>query len=93
MQIVFSDNTSVELILEPTPLAAVYQKIYKHLGQVAVPFRDWDRPFYCNTQTELVEKLIFYASKVSVTVCRESCLNQDQDYFNDIHKIYENNYN
>ena len=93
MQIVFSNNTTVDLVLEPTPLATVYQKIYKHLSHVPVPFREWDGPFYCNTLTELVEKLIFYASKVSVTVCRESCLNQDQDYFNDIHKIYENNYN
>jgi hypothetical protein len=93
VQIVFSDNTAVELILESTPLATVYQKIYKHLGQAAVPFRDWDHPFYCNTLTELVEKLILYASKVSVTVCRQSCLNQDQDYFNSIHEIYENNYN
>jgi hypothetical protein len=93
VQIVFSNNTAVDLILEPTPLAAVYQKIYKHLGQVPVPFRDWDHPFYCNTLTELVDQLILYASKVSVTVCRESCLNQDRDYFNAIHKIYENNYN
>jgi len=93
VQIVFSDNTTVDLILEPTPLAAVYQKIYKHLGHVAVPFRAWDHPFYCNTLTELVEQLILYASKVSVTVCRESCVNQDRDYFNTIHKIYEKNYN
>jgi len=93
VQIVFSDNTSVELILEPTPLAAVYQKIYKHLGQVAVPFRAWDHPFYCNSLAELVDQLILYASKVSVTANRQSCVNQDQDYFNAIHKIYEDNYN
>lgn len=93
MQIVFSDNTTVDLILEPTPLAAVYQKIYKHLSHVPVPFRRWDYPFYCNTLEELVDQLILYADKVSVTVCRQSCITQDQDYFNGIHKIYENNYN
>lgn len=93
MQIVFSDNTTVDLILEPAPLATVYQKIYKHLGQVAVPFRAWDSPFYCNTLADLVEQLILCAGKVSVTVCRESCLNQDQTHFNAIHKIYEHNYN
>ncbi len=93
MQIVFSNNTAVDLILQPAPLATVYQKIYKHLGQVLVPFRDWDRPFYCNTLTELVEQLILYASKVSVDADRQLCLNQDQDYFNAIHKIYEDNYN
>jgi hypothetical protein len=93
VQIVFSNNTTVDLILEPTPLAAVYQKIYKHLSHVPVPFRRWDYPFYCNTLEELVEQLILYAGKVSVTVCRQSCVDQDQDYFNRIHKIYENNYN
>lgn len=93
MQIVFLDNTTVDLVLEPTPLATVYQKIYKHLGQAAVPFRGWDHPFYCDTLAELVEQLILCAAKVSVTVCRESCLNQDQNHFNAIHKIYEHNYN
>ena len=93
MQIVFSNTTAVDLILESTPLATVYQKIYKHLGHVAVPFRRWDHPFYCNTLEELVEQLILCASKVSVTVCRESCLNQDQNHFNAIHEIYEHNYN
>jgi hypothetical protein len=93
VQIVFSNNTAVDLILESTPLATVYQKIYKHLGHVSVPFRRWDHPFYCNTLEELVEQLILCASKVSVTVCRESCLNQDQNHFNAIHEIYEHNYN
>jgi hypothetical protein len=93
VKIVFSNNTAVDLILESTPLATVYQKIYKHLGHVTVPFCRWDHPFYCNTLEELVEQLILCAGKVSVTVCRESCVNQDQDYFNGIHKVYENNYN
>jgi len=93
VQIVFSDNTSVDLILESTPLTIVYQKIYKHLGQVPVPFRRWDHPFYCNSLEQLVEQLIMYADKLSVTVCGQSCLNQDQDYFNALHKIYEDNYN
>ena len=93
MQIVFSNNTAVDLILDPTPLATVYQKIYKHLGHVPVPFRPWDHPFYRSSLEELVEQLILCASRVSVTVCREACVNQDQDYFNRIHEIYENNYN
>ena len=93
MKIVFSNNTAVDLILESTPLATVYQKIYKHLSHVPLPFRDWDHPFYCNTLKQLVEQLIVHANKLSVTVCGQSCLNQDQDYFNALHKIYEDNYN
>lgn len=93
MQIVFSDNTAVDLILEPTLLATIYQRIYKHLRHVPVPFRPWDSPFYCSSLEELVEQLILCASKISVTVCGQSCRNQDQDYFNSIHQIYEHNYN
>lgn len=93
MQIVFSNNTIVDLILESTPLTTIYQRIYKHLGHVPVPFRTWDSPFYHSSLEQLVEQLILSGSKVSVTVCGQSCRNQDQDYFNTIHGIYEKNYN
>ena len=95
MKIVFSDGQIVDLILESTPMASVYQKTYKHLQHIPVPFRDWDNPFYFDslTHAELVEKLILYASKVGVQINRESCLAQDQNYFNSIHRIYEKNYN
>ena len=95
MQIVFSNNETVDLLLNQTPLASVYQKIYKHLGHVPVPYRAWDSPFYGSniTHQALVEKLILYASKVHVQIDQERCLVQDQNYFNAIHKIYEKNYN
>ena len=94
MQIVFSDGKTVNLILESTPLASVYQTIYKHLQHVTIPFRDWDNPFYFEnlTHQELVERLIFYGSKVSLNVNRDLCMLQDQNYFNTIHKIYETTY-
>jgi len=93
VQIVFSNNTTVDLILASTPLATIYKRIYKHLGQVAVPFRNWDSPFYHSSLEQLVSQLILLGTKVSVTVCGQYCLNQDQDYFNTIHGIYEKNYN
>ena len=95
MQIVFSSGKTVDLILEPTPLSSVYQKIYKHLEHVAVPFQDWDNPFYLGrlSLSELVEKLIACATQVNVQIDRERCLAQDQNYFNFIHTIYEKNYN
>jgi hypothetical protein len=94
MQIVFSNGDTVDLILNQTPLVSIYQKTYKHLQHINIPFRDWDNPFYFSniTHQELVEKLILYASKVHVPIDRERCLTQDQNYFNFIHKIFEENY-
>jgi hypothetical protein len=95
MQIVFSDNTVVELVLNATPIASVYQQIYKHLQHIIIPFRDWDNPFYSDNLShhDMVEKLIMYANKVDVQIDQARCLDRDQTYFNSIHKIYEKNYN
>jgi hypothetical protein len=95
MQIVFSNGDTVDLILNQTPVAAIYQKIYKHLQHVPVPFQDWDSPFYFRSHSlpQLVTKLIMYAEKVDVPIDQERCLAQDQDYFNILHVVYENNSN
>jgi hypothetical protein len=95
MQILFSDKDTVDLTLASTPLAVVYQKIYKHLCHVPIPFNEWDNPYYViNTpHQELVNKLIFYANQVSVQIDQSACMSQDQQYFNTIHEIYEKNYN
>lgn len=95
MQIVFSDGNAVDIMLLDTSLTAVYQKMYKHLSHIPVPFCDWDNPFYVEALTvpELVEKLIRYAGAVSVPIDRQRCLQQDQQYFNALHEIYEKHYN
>jgi hypothetical protein len=95
MKILFSDNDTVDLTLSSTPLVSVYQKIYKHLCHVPIPFRKWDNPYYISSMPyqELVEKLIFYGNKVSVQIDQSACIARDQNYFNTIHKIYEKNYN
>ena len=95
MQIVFSNNKTVDLILANTPLSTVYKKIYKHLQHVVIPFREWDNPYYSDglDQRARVDKLIFYGKKLSLKIDQDLCLQQNQEYLNYIHKIYEDNYN
>jgi hypothetical protein len=95
MKLIFSNNCVIDLSIDDSPLATTYQKIYKHLSKISIPFRPWDNPYYTKnlTYTDLVEQLIKYAHGVSVPIDRSKCLAQDQMYFNSIHKIYEKNYN
>jgi hypothetical protein len=95
MQIVFSNDKTVDIILNSTALALTYQKIYKHLSHVPVPFREWDSPYYVSTKSihQIVGKLRLYANKVSVQIDRQLCELQDQEYLNSLHRIYEKNYN
>ena len=93
MQIVFSNGETVDLLMNQTSVASVFQKIYKHLQNVTITFRDWDSPFYNHSLPQLVDKLVMYAEKVNVPIDQERCLAQDQNYLNSIHEIYEKNYN
>lgn len=93
MQIIFSNGTTIDLFLDDTPLAAFYQQSYKHLQNITVPFKDWDSPFYYNQSLpQLVDKLTMYAQKINVKIDQERSLSQDQDYFNSLHIVYENNW-
>jgi hypothetical protein len=95
MKLIFSNNQTVNLRLDDTSLGACYQKIYRHLSSVVIPFKQWDNPYFRDhiSYTEQVDRLDNYARKISVEVDKKKCLNQDQVYFNIIHKIYEQNYN
>lgn len=95
MQIVFSNGENVDLLMNQSPVALVYQNIYKHLQHVTIPFRDWDSTFYFHNHSLqlIVGKLTVYAEKVNVPIDQQRCLAQDQNYLNSIHKIYEKNYN
>jgi len=95
MKLVFSTDHVVELYIDNSSLGLAYQKIYKNLSTVSIPFRSWDNPYYTKNLTypELVERLVTYAQQVSVNIDRLKCLAQDQQYFNSMHKIYEHNYN
>lgn len=94
MKLIFSNNQEIELNIDNSPLGITYQKIYKNLSKVPIPFRSWDNPYYTKnlTYTELVDCLVKYAHQLSVDIDRSKCLAQDQLYFNSVHKIYEQNY-
>lgn len=95
MKLIFSNKETIDLLIDDTPLGLVYQKIYKNLSYADFTFNEWDSPYYLHniTYQELVNRLTTYAKKVSIQIEQERCLAQDQNYFNDIHKIYEKNYN
>ena len=95
MKILFSNNETVELTIDNSPIGKIYQKTYRHLSQIPIPFSPWDNPYYYKDKvsyTELVDKLITYAEELSISIDRDLCLAQDQSYFNTIHKIYEDQY-
>lgn len=93
MKITFSDQSHVVVGIENTPLANTYTQAAKHLQHVALPFREWDDPFYLESVTfaHLTDQLAKYASGVGLTVDKSQC--NSQQYLNAIHKIYEKNYN
>jgi hypothetical protein len=92
MQIIFSNGEQIELVFNQSPIVPVYQKIYKHLQNVDVPFDDWDSPcyFYNHSLDQLVAKLVMYADKLGVPIDQKRCLDQDQGHLNALHEIYEN---
>lgn len=95
MKLIFSNNQVVDLNIDNSPLGITYQKIYKHLSKIPIPYKPWDNPYYTKNLTypALVEQLVEYAKRLSINIDRSKCLDLDQNYFNSIHKIYEQNYN
>ena len=82
-------------MLFDSPLGSTYQKIYKNLSRVPIPWRSWDNPFYeiRLSHLDLVDHLVKYGKKLSINVDQHRCLIRDQLYFNQLHKIYEKSYN
>lgn len=95
MHLKFSDQSSIELAMLDNTMSREYLRIYKHLAAVPIPFRPWENPYFLDNLTyrELVDQLVLLGKPVSVEVDRYRCLNRDQEYFNYVHKIYENSYN
>lgn len=94
MKIIFSNLQTIELDIDSSHLGQTYKKIYKHLSNVPIPFREWDNPYYLKNKSfeQIIDRLVSYAKKLSVDVDREKCVKQDQGYFNHLHNIYEINY-
>lgn len=95
MLLIFSDDSTIELDIHHNELGIVYQKIYKNLSRIPIPFLKWDNPYYCNSFSyiQLVDQLAFYAKQLSIDINKELCLQKNQKYINQIHKIFEDNYN
>jgi hypothetical protein len=94
MKLIFSDNTLIDLGIKEHALGQLYNKIYKNLCRVPLVFRDWDNPYYLMKMSypQLVDKLVLYGKQMSITVDSTRCLKQEQQYFNELHKIYELGY-
>jgi hypothetical protein len=95
MKIVFDNGQEIPIILHENPVKLAIEKVFKHLQHVALPFRPWDNPFYqkFNDYNQLVEALIIFGKKLDIQVDVERCLRRDQDYYNKLHKIFEQGYN
>ena len=71
MKILFSNNVTVDLEINDSPIGKIYQKTYKHLSPILIPFSLWDNRYhYKNTveYSELVDQLILYASQLSINI-------------------------
>jgi len=95
MKLIFSNNTQVDLCIKDNDLGQLYNKIYKNLRHATLRFREWDNPYYLDhiTYEQLINNLEFYGHKVDVIIDRLRVQAREQLYFNQIHKIYELNYN
>jgi hypothetical protein len=95
VQILFNNNTQIELTLFDTAPSNQIQSMYRHLQSIDLVFRNGDNPFYTHEYTygELVNQLAYYGKRVSVDVDTTLCLANDQQYFNSLHEIYEKKYN
>lgn len=95
MKLVFSNAIKIDLGINNTELSETYKKIYKNLCHATLEFREWDNPYYKDrlTYEQIVDRLELYGQRVSVVVDKSRCLAYDQTHYNDLHKIYEMNYN
>lgn len=95
MHITLSDRTNIVLDTVSTPVETVLRSMLKNLQHVPVPFRDWDNAYYQDTilYETLVGQLDNFAKKLNVVLDQSRCIAQDDNYLNELHRIYEVNYN
>lgn len=92
MDIHFSDQTTIPVVLENNSLSTYYKHAYKHLQHVQIPFTQLDNR-YSTVRTELKDALIEIVAagkRVNVEVDQTQCL--EQPYLNFLHETYEKNY-
>ena len=94
MRIIFHNSAEIQIALNNTPVKTIVQQMFKHLGSVVLPFRSWDNPFLTKTNNlpQMVDDLAKFGSKLGIIVDTVRCRQQDQNYLNQLHKVYEDNY-
>lgn len=94
MKLDFEDNTTINIGLTDSVLKSSLIGAYKHLQYITIPFKtqDWTKSDRDNTINFLVDKLAREADKLQIPIDVDKCLLGDQLYFNQLHSIYEKNY-
>lgn len=85
MKLIFPSDT-IDIDLLAVPISKVYQKIYRNLQHVPVPFSAWDNPF-CTIDSTV--GLIQHAQAVGIEIAPAP---HTQEYLNSLHQIFEKNY-
>jgi hypothetical protein len=95
MHITLTDGTDIVLDVVSSPVELALRQMLKHLQHVSIPFKDWDNPYYRDTVSYelLVEQLDKFANKLNFTIDQSRCIARDDEYLNELHRIYEVNYN
>jgi hypothetical protein len=87
------NNSTVDIVLNTHCPAFLIQRMYQHLQHLPINFKSWDNPYYLNvSQDQLISTLVKFGQQVGVDIDYQRCLIRDQSYFNEIHKIYEQQY-
>lgn len=92
MQLQFNKSV-VNILFNNNPVAVTVKKMYSHLQYLPINFKPWDNPYtVVANRDRIIDNLVEFGQRVGVTVDRNRTLAGDQDYFNLIHKIYEQSY-
>lgn len=90
----YFNNSFVDVTLNDSPITSVIQGMYRHLQHIPINSKPWDSSYYLEMPHEqLVQRLVEFGNRVGVSVDSRRALEYDQNYFNIIHKIYEQSYN
>jgi hypothetical protein len=91
----YFDDSIIDIFLNDSLLSLKIQQSYRHLQHLLINFKPWDSPYYFDslTKEQLILRLVNFGQDVGVDVDYQRCFDKDQDYFNAIHKIYEQKYN
>ena len=92
MQILFENGVRTPIELTDSPIQDTILGIYKHLQHVPIPYYDWDSSLYLDniTHEELITRVIECGRSVGIQVDPDKAMGQH--YINELHKIYEHNY-